>query len=71
MRFRVQLDMFSGPMDLMWYLVRKHELDILDMPIALVTEQQAETIAFATDGQGLFTLSEGQDQPVHYIPLVD
>ena len=37
--------MFSGPMDLLWYLVRKHELDILDIPIALVTEQYLEMIA--------------------------
>lgn len=44
MRFRVQLDMFSGPLDLLWYLVRKHELDILDIPIALVTEQYLEMI---------------------------
>ncbi|NOY29002.1 MAG: segregation/condensation protein A [Planctomycetes bacterium] len=44
MRFRVQLDMFSGPLDLLWYLVRKHELDILDIPIALVTEQYLELI---------------------------
>ncbi len=39
MRFRVQLDMFSGPLDLLWYLVRKHELNVLDIPIALVTDQ--------------------------------
>ncbi len=45
MRFRVQLDMFSGPLDLLWYLVRKHELDILDIPIATVTEQYLEMIA--------------------------
>lgn len=44
MRFRVQLDMFSGPLDLLWYLVRKHELDILDIPIALVTEQYLEMV---------------------------
>lgn len=44
MKFRVQLDMFSGPLDLLWYLVRKHELDILDIPIALVTEQYLELI---------------------------
>jgi segregation and condensation protein A len=31
-------------MDLMWYLVRKHELDILDIPIALVTEQYLEML---------------------------
>lgn len=44
MRFRVQLDMFSGPLDLLWYLVRKHELDILDIPIAVLTEQYIEMI---------------------------
>jgi len=44
MRFRVQLDMFSGPLDLLWYLVRKHELDVLDIPIAMVTEQYLELI---------------------------
>lgn len=44
MRFRVQLDMFSGPMDLLWYLVRKHELDILEISIATVTEQYVEML---------------------------
>ncbi|MDZ4656160.1 MAG: segregation/condensation protein A [Bythopirellula sp.] len=44
MRFRVQLDMFAGPLDLLWYLVRKQELDILDIPIARVTEQYLELL---------------------------
>ena len=44
MRFRVQLDMFAGPLDLLWYLVRKQELDILDIPIARVTEQYLEML---------------------------
>lgn len=45
MRFRVQLDLYAGPLDLLWYLVRKQELDVLDIPIALVTEQYLELIA--------------------------
>jgi segregation and condensation protein A len=44
MRFRVQLDMFAGPLDLLWYLVRKQELDILDIPIARVTDQYVELL---------------------------
>ena len=44
MRFRVQLNTFSGPLNLLWYLVRKHELDVLDIPIARVTEQYLEMI---------------------------
>ncbi len=42
MDFRVQLDMFRGPLDLLLYLVRKHELEIVDLPIAPITEQFLE-----------------------------
>ncbi|TWU28189.1 segregation and condensation protein A [Bythopirellula polymerisocia] len=44
MRFRVELELFAGPLDLLWYLVRKQELDIMDIPIARVTEQYLELI---------------------------
>ena len=37
--FRVELEVFRGPLDLLLYLVRKHEVDIVDLPIAPVTEQ--------------------------------
>lgn len=39
MDFRVELETFRGPLDLLLYLVRKHEVDISDLPIALITEQ--------------------------------
>jgi segregation and condensation protein A len=39
MDFRVELELFRGPLDLLLYLVRKHELDICDLPIALITDQ--------------------------------
>jgi segregation and condensation protein A len=39
MDFRVELETFRGPLDLLVYLVRKHELDVTDLPISLVTEQ--------------------------------
>jgi len=39
MDFRVQLDDFRGPLDLLLFLVRKHELNICDLPIALITDQ--------------------------------
>ncbi len=39
MNFRVNLDIFRGPLDLLLYLVRKHEVDIVDIPISLITEQ--------------------------------
>lgn len=45
MRFRVQLDMFAGPLDLLLYLVKKHELEVLQIPIARVAEQYLEILA--------------------------
>ncbi|MFQ5894707.1 MAG: segregation and condensation protein A [Nitrospinota bacterium] len=37
--YRVQLDIFEGPLGLLLHLVRENELDIYDIPIALITEQ--------------------------------
>jgi segregation and condensation protein A len=37
--YRVNLDMFAGPMDLLLYLVRREEVDIYDIPIAEITDQ--------------------------------
>lgn len=39
MNFRVEIPIYRGPLDLLLYLVRKHELDIVDIPIAQVTQQ--------------------------------
>jgi segregation and condensation protein A len=39
MDFRVQLESFRGPLDLLLYLVRKHELNAADLPIALIADQ--------------------------------
>ncbi len=41
--YHVRLDeIFEGPMDLLVHLIRKNELDIYDIPIALITEQYLE-----------------------------
>ncbi len=37
--YRINLDVFSGPLDLLLYLVRKEEVDIYDIPIATVAEE--------------------------------
>jgi len=37
--YRVNLDIFAGPLDLLLYLVRKEEVDIYDIPIAKITDQ--------------------------------
>lgn len=37
--YRVMLDIFSGPMDLLLYLIRKDEVDIYDISITKITDQ--------------------------------
>jgi len=37
--YRVNLEIFAGPLDLLLYLVRKEEVDIYDIPIAKITNQ--------------------------------
>jgi len=37
--YRIKLDAFEGPLDLLIHLIGKNELDIYDIPIALITEQ--------------------------------
>lgn len=39
MTYKVRLEIFEGPLDLLLYLIQKNELDIHDIPITLVTEQ--------------------------------
>src|SRR5262245_8051796 len=40
--YQVALDVFEGPLDLLLHLVKKHELSILDIPIAFVTQKYLE-----------------------------
>jgi segregation and condensation protein A len=37
--YRVQLDAYAGPLDLLLYLVKRHEIDLQDIPVAELTEQ--------------------------------
>jgi segregation and condensation protein A len=37
--YKVELPTFHGPLDLLLHLIRKHEVDIYDIPIVLITEQ--------------------------------
>jgi segregation and condensation protein A len=42
--YRIKLDIFAGPLDLLLYLVRKEEVDIYDIPIAKITDQYVQYI---------------------------
>lgn len=40
--YEVKLEAFNGPLDLLLHLIRKHEINIYDIPIALITRQYLE-----------------------------
>ena len=42
MQYQVKLDIFEGPLDLLLYLIKKNEVDIYDIPMALITGQYLE-----------------------------
>ena len=42
MQCQVKLDIFEGPLDLLLYLIKKNEVDIYDIPMALITGQYLE-----------------------------
>ncbi|HSR88392.1 MAG TPA: segregation/condensation protein A [Pontiella sp.] len=37
--YKVSLEVFEGPLDLLLYLIKKDEVDIYDIPIGLITDQ--------------------------------
>ena len=46
---RIFLSAFEGPLDLLWYLIKKHNIDILDIPIADITLQYVEYVDLMKD----------------------
>lgn len=40
--YTVRLEMFEGPLDLLLHLIHKNEMDITNIPIAVITEQYLE-----------------------------
>ena len=42
--YRVQLDLFEGPLDLLLFFVRRDELDIYDIPVARIADEYLEAV---------------------------
>ncbi len=42
--YPVKLESFEGPLDLLLHLIKRNEVNIYDIPIALITEQYLEYI---------------------------
>lgn len=68
--FRVSLEVFDGPFDLLLNLIGKHELDITEVSLSLVTD---EFISFLSslEGQGLIELDRASEFLVVAATLLD
>lgn len=45
MSYKLQLEKFEGPLDLLLYLIKKNDIDVCDIPIATITDQYMAYIA--------------------------
>src|ERR1700683_3546671 len=45
MNYKIHLEKFEGPLGLLLYLIKKNDIDICDIPIAVITDQYMEYIA--------------------------
>jgi segregation and condensation protein A len=46
MEYTVKLEVFEGPLDLLLHLIKKNEIDIYDIPMALITQQYLEYLGW-------------------------
>ena len=53
-RYRVTLEQFSGPLDLLWHLIRTEEMDVLDLDVARITDEYLKFI----EANGVSSLSD-------------
>jgi len=60
MPYRVQLQNFEGPLDLLLFLIKKNEVEIYDIPVADITQQYLEYLTMIElldlDNAGEFVL---------------
>ena len=68
--FHVTLDGFDGPFDLLLSLITKHELDITEVSLSLVTDEFIAYLA-SIEGQGLIELDRASEFLVVAATLLD
>ncbi len=68
--FRVTLEVFDGPFDLLLNLIGKHELDITEVSLSLVTDEFIAYLA-SIEGQGLVELDRASEFLVVAATLLD
>ncbi|WP_336660850.1 segregation and condensation protein A [Leucobacter sp. USHLN153] len=68
--FRVSLEVFDGPFDLLLNLIGKHELDITEVSLSLVTDEFISYLA-SIEGQGVVELDRASEFLVVAATLLD
>ena len=68
--FRVSLEVFDGPFDLLLSLIGKHELDITEVSLSLVTDEFISYLG-TLEGQGLIELDQASEFLVVAATLLD
>ncbi|MBL3700863.1 segregation and condensation protein A [Leucobacter luti] len=68
--FRVSLEVFDGPFDLLLNLIGKHELDITEVSLSLVTDEFISYLA-TLEGQGIVELDRASEFLVVAATLLD
>jgi len=46
--YQIHLDQFEGPLDLLLHLIKQNEINIYDIPIALITKQYLDSLSLMT-----------------------
>lgn len=69
-RFRVSLEVFDGPFDLLLSLISKHELDITEVSLSLVTDEFISYLS-RIEGQGVVELDRASEFLVVAATLLD
>ncbi len=47
--FRLNIDGFTGPLDLLLFLIRRHKIDVFDIPMAFICERYLECLQVLED----------------------
>ena len=69
--YRVRLDAYAGPLDLLLYLVKRHEIDLHDIPMATLTGQYLEHLRVIEQLPGQFDVDTAGEFLVMAATLVE
>ena len=69
--YRVSLDAYAGPLDLLLYLVKRHEIDLQDIPMARLTAQYLDHLRVIQDLPGVMDVDKAGEFLVMAATLVE